>query len=1474
MVARVKKKKTSILKVDNKSSKKNTNKINPIKPIKPVSSKNDKSSKKDLKKNEKVKEKEKSLDKETKELKTVRNPYKDKLFQVSLKQISKNAKIVETHPTVKKKQEEIKDASVLSSKEQVKDNNLKEHYTNIESSTKVKEEKKFSAKKFKSLLSTELDKLEDKLPQSSSAAKEFKKDKPLNSLKSDVNEKVLSSKKDTLGDLETNIKSNKVTKSEKVVIEAKDFVKEEVLQKPKKIVNSRYAIPKKKHNSEISMEKESKKLDSVMENNGVTNEQLENSNEETFISALDSKKSAKQKAKEAPSLYRKNEKSILYSASIKVKKSSDKEFTNMIGRRNQSFDSIHNKQVDSKDKNQEKKRDINKSFENIYLDSKKNVNKKLDGLTTYIDNFFEDEGSVTLAKKVFENNVENKLDDIYGWTTLDDTLFGEDTDAIEKVFRDEKKLFISTLDKIFEKISEHISNALNDSIGIIKKGKEKTTKLYTGLSKEEKELAKDSYENFTDKYSDLEEKVNDKEKELAQSLASKYKKNIDSLDESFAAIKKKVSSSWIDKAIDSIKGVIETIKKLGQLISTLASELKSFIPKILDDPISFVKLLFGGVKEGINLFKENIKKHIITGFIKWLTGSLGPMNITLPKDILSLSGIFSLVMQVLGLGWDFIRKKAVKAFGEPAVKVLEISFEMFKIFKKDGIKGIWGYLKERFNDLKEMVIEEIKSMLITQVILAGVKWLVGLFIPGGAFIKAIIAIKDFIVTLVESALALIPIIIKAIKALASGDVKGLSKLVEQGLSSLVAIIISLFAKVLGLGGLSKKVLKIIERIRSKIDKAVDKLIAKAKKSLKKFFKKGKKTSKSKKEKPFNKKLDKNLGEEVKFKVGKDNHRLWIKKSGNKIDVMVASTPYTITKRLSIWKKKLKDLDEDKKKKAETYINKASELSSSTERKAKDEDTLKKTISKDKLVTKQEYKKFTKLKKELIVKEVKLKRNLSFLFDIFGHDAYDFQNHYKKELDKLPLIKGYIIGFVNNKITKKLMQSWQNVKTFLNEGGFVNTLTSDSHNFDKNLKRNSITILRKLLKQAEYKTKFDSIILKYKDKKNEEGFLSNRIGNIRKEISIKLNENLSGNKFDKNDLKANIKAYLIKSIMGSSTSTHTAYKPKSKLDAIEVTGNEISIEYKYEDEAHKHRKFSVSFDFSKLNKNEKEVTQTSKGENLQLKEAAGIKDRGSTDGVEKFADKTQKENLQKEFKEANTNEKKEVKNKIKKAKKDNDQIEVERLERIYNILENAKAVDYNEYTYKTNALRHKEKGLDANILKKSVEGYKKHEHLFESAHMIADEFLGSGYKEALNLLVTSQEYNRVTMRHAEMDIKKEVETRSPVTLFDLNVKATWDYLHDKDILDAANYNTILKGIEVDLKSKDDENKKMLAKDFASTLQEKLVKTDNPTRVLGVVYTGKTKTPDKNLTKREIGCDIWKSSYFKFDKSKCTYKYKVG
>ena len=211
------------------------------------------------------------------------------------------------------------------------------------------------------------------------------------------------------------------------------------------------------------------------------------------------------------------------------------------------------------------------------------------------------------------------------------------------------------------------------------------------------------------------------------------------------------------------------------------------------------------------------------------------MGITIPENLFSLKGIFSLVMQVLGLTWDYMRAKAVKLLGEPVVKAMEFGLEMFQIIREKGVEGIWEYIKEQFADLKETIIDSIKDLLIVQVIQAGIKWLVGLLVPGGGFIKAIMAIKDFIVFFVESALMLIPTLIEAIRAMAAGSMSLVANAVEKGLATLLPLVIKLFAQIIGLGGLVGKVQKIIMKIRSRVDKAINKLILKAKKAARKLL---------------------------------------------------------------------------------------------------------------------------------------------------------------------------------------------------------------------------------------------------------------------------------------------------------------------------------------------------------------------------------------------------------------------------------------------------------------------------------------------------------------------------------------------------------------------------------------------------------------------------------------------------------------
>ncbi|NEW61153.1 hypothetical protein GSY74_07650 [Sulfurovum sp. bin170] len=845
-------------------------------------------------------------DKKLETVKAPTNPYRDKAFTNTLKYIKKSRDAQKTHPNSKDKLTEVEEASHLSKEEQEKKNSQSAHYNSIESSSDSAKSKKFTPESFKKSLEKELTELENSLPKDADDAKNFKDTEPINAIKNSVNSNVTKEKESMVGSLATNAKEKKPPKSNLAVKSAKPIPKTTVGKAPKPI-NKKDSTPKPKHKSEISMERESQSIDEYMEESKLTESQLKKSNEPEFLKALDSKTVAQKKLKEVPQTYKKKENQILRGArgeaSVLGKEGLDGMFSSRVG----SFEGVLTKQTSSQKSSQNEKQTIDAKFEKIYNETKTDVTAKLNGISTEVNKLFDKGGQVDNAKKTFEKNVEDKLDDIYSWTDI--FTRKKHKSEIKEVFISEKAKFISTLNTIFDHIAIVISTGLNEAIKVINDGREETKEIYDGLNKQEKKLAKDSLDTFNDRYDNLEESVSNKEKELAQGLAQQYKQNVASLDKSFEEIRKKASATWLDGAINAIKGVIETIKKLRKLVSELLSAIQKFLPIIMADPIGFAKKLFAGIGEGIALFKANIQKHLLGGFIQWLTGAMGSAGITIPVNLFSLKGIFSLVMQILGLGWDYLRKKSVKLLGEPMVKAMETGLEMFQIVRTKGIVGIWEHIKEQFNDLKETIIDSIKNMLITQVIMAGIKWLVSLLVPGGGFIKAIMAIKDLIVFFVESAIMLIPTLITSIKALASGNVKGVAKAVEKGLGLLIALVINLFAKLIGLGGLAKKVMKIIKRIRKRIDKAINKLILKARRKFKGLVKKGKA-----KVKGAVKKLIGWFKIKVKFKAkdGK-NHSLNIKGSKKKPKLVIRSKETQFDKFI---KAILDGKDENKKKLAE------------------------------------------------------------------------------------------------------------------------------------------------------------------------------------------------------------------------------------------------------------------------------------------------------------------------------------------------------------------------------------------------------------------------------------------------------------------------------------------------------------------------------------------------------------------------------
>ncbi|NEO40247.1 MAG: DUF4157 domain-containing protein [Moorea sp. SIOASIH] len=608
------------------------------------------------------------------------------------------------------------------------------------------------------------------------------------------------------------------------------------------------AIPKAKGQGEVEapLQESSQKLDQQMAEADVTSEQLAKSNEPQFQTALAAKQDAQTNASQAPQAYRQFEQNQLTQAQGEAATTAGQQLQGMHGSRAQLLAQVTNQQIKAKGKDEQKRIDVASHINGIYQNTKTSVENILNGIQGEIMSRFN--AGTERAKKAYENYVapymedyKSRYDGIWGagrW--LKDKLLGVPPE-VTAFFKEGRNQYLSEMDVTLTDIANYVTEQLNLAKEKIAEGRRETQEYVEGLPASLQQVGKEAASNIQSQFDQLEQSVNDKHGQLIDTLSQAYTKNLEEMDARIEEMKAS-NQPWFTKAFDSITGVIDTIKKLKDMLLSVLSKASDVIGTIIKDPIGFLGNLISGIKQGFENFVGNIGQHLQAGLIGWLTGTLGPMGIQLPDDIFSLPGIFSLVTQVLGLTFNYIRGKAVKLFGERVVAGMEKSVEIFQILRDRGPMGLWEHVKEQFNDLKQTVIEQIKSMVVTEVISAGVKWVLSLLNPASAFVKAAMAIYDIIMFFVNrgsQVLELVNAVVDAVSAIASGAVGGAAKLVENALAKAVPVVIGFLASLLGIGGLAKKVENIIGKIRERIDQAIDKVLLKAKGLFGKVVKKGK-----------------------------------------------------------------------------------------------------------------------------------------------------------------------------------------------------------------------------------------------------------------------------------------------------------------------------------------------------------------------------------------------------------------------------------------------------------------------------------------------------------------------------------------------------------------------------------------------------------------------------------------------------------
>jgi Domain of unknown function (DUF4157) len=287
-----------------------------------------------------------------------------------------------------------------------------------------------------------------------------------------------------------------------------------------------------------------------------------------------------------------------------------------------------------------------------------------------------------------------------------------------------------------------------------------------------------------------------------------------------------VTGDWQLVAKMVLEGILRLLGIDPGAFYALIGKAQDSIEKIIENPGAFVGHLIDAVKLGFKQFGQNFWNHLKSGVVQWLFGTFAEAGITMPAKF-DVAGIFDLVCQVLGLTWPRLRGKVVKVIGEKNTERLELVAKYLEALVTGGFAGLWEQVQQDLSGLWDMVVGGVKDWLLEKLVQQAIIKIATMWNPAGAIIQLIQTAWNVYQWVRENAqriFGLVQAIVDSMANIVAGNITGAANFIEASLAKLVPIAISLFANLLGLGGIADKIKGIITKIQSKVDQAIDKLI--------------------------------------------------------------------------------------------------------------------------------------------------------------------------------------------------------------------------------------------------------------------------------------------------------------------------------------------------------------------------------------------------------------------------------------------------------------------------------------------------------------------------------------------------------------------------------------------------------------------------------------------------------------------------
>lgn len=675
------------------------------------------------------------------------------------------------------------------------------------------------------------------------------------------------------------------------------------------------AAPKPAPPDQLNLEAGKHQTDQEMADGGVTEEQLQDSNEPDFQQAVTDKHAAAAHADTAPGEYRQHEQGVLDQSKSAASASTAEAVAGMQGSKAAALAGLVADKGKTKSKDEAKRAEVSTRIQAIFAAAESDVKQILDGIDPKVDKEFT-EGEAD-ARAAFENYVAVKMaaykEDRYsGWLGglrwAKDKLLGM-PDKVNEFFDAGRELYLKKMDGVISRIADIVGNDLNAAKRRIASGKAEIATYVKSLPRDLKKVGAEATQEIGERFQQLEADVEDKQKSVVDTLATKYTEARKGLDDRIEELQAE-NKGLVDKAISAIKAVVGTIRDLARMLFDVLARVADVVGQIIKHPIRFLENLVAGVKGGIQKFKDTIVEHLRKGLMAWLFGELADSGIEIPEHF-DLKSIVKFIASIFGLTWTNIRNRIVRRIGEPAMSAVEKGVEIFQLLASQGVAGLWQMLVDKLGDIKEMILEQVKDFVVTRIISAGISYLISLLNPAAAFIKACKMIYEIVMFFVNNGKRIIDLvnaIIDSVADMVRGNVGAVVDKIDDVLGRMVPIIIGFLASLLNLSGIGEKIREIVNMLRKPVTKAIDFLVdtglklagpiirgvAGISRKVKAKIAAGKAWVKGKVEagKARVRNLAAFLPGPLRFFAAGESHRLWIERTGAG-RLMVASTPEVV-----------------------------------------------------------------------------------------------------------------------------------------------------------------------------------------------------------------------------------------------------------------------------------------------------------------------------------------------------------------------------------------------------------------------------------------------------------------------------------------------------------------------------------------------------------------------------------------------------